>query len=201
MEASHWDGWRTPGGIMRLFIPPNGNRESSGGDCAEPCEEFLWAVTFLQGSSLYWLYTSFKSASYAHCGCACISACGVCLYVYVHHYNNMYYTVVWVQSIYSRILLKHNVFVFLFSLSFLWNSFILTLCWISNPLKHWPTLVTYLFPFPVSPFVYLCCVSHHLSIFVTCHLCLTLLMSQWPINCVFSMGLDTAKLASWKPGL
>lgn len=41
IEATHRDGWRAPGGIMRLFIPSNGNGESSGGDCVEPCGEFL----------------------------------------------------------------------------------------------------------------------------------------------------------------
>lgn len=75
MEATRVDGWRAPGGIMRLFIPSNGNRESSGGDCVEVCGEFLWAVTFLQGSSLYWLYSSLRTTSYAQCGRACIWAC------------------------------------------------------------------------------------------------------------------------------
>lgn len=42
MEATHGgDGWRAPGGIMRLFIPSNGNSESSGVDCVEPSGEFL----------------------------------------------------------------------------------------------------------------------------------------------------------------
>ena len=35
VEVTHADGWCVPGGIMRLFIPSNGNRESSGVDCGE----------------------------------------------------------------------------------------------------------------------------------------------------------------------
>lgn len=41
MKVTHRDGWRAPGGIMRLFIRSTGNIESSGGDCVEPSGEFL----------------------------------------------------------------------------------------------------------------------------------------------------------------